>query len=235
MLFLRSLVYIIGASIALIVVLLELMLFFLPLSVRYKIACWWARFCVWWLKITCNIDINIIGLENIPSHPCVIASNHQSTLDVLFFQTFLPHQTWVIKKQLLYIPIFGWGLALLRPIIIDRKDKLNAIRKITSQGVKSINANIWVTIYPEGTRQPYGKLAKYQSGAVSIAKKSHTDILPIYHNAGQFWAKGQFIKKPGTINITIGKPINPDGRNSKEVMREIENWALHLQEKYLQQ
>jgi 1-acyl-sn-glycerol-3-phosphate acyltransferase len=234
MLFLRSLLYNIGATIVLIiVVMLLLCTFFLPFQFRYAIGSKWAKFCIWWLQVTCNIDIKIKGLEHIPNHTCVVASNHQSTLDTLFFQTFLPPQTWVLKKQLLYIPIFGWGLALLKPIVIDRGDKMGAIRKVIKQGLHRIKEGIWVIIYPEGTRQPYGKIAKYQSGAVAIAQQSGVTILPIYHNAGQVWEKGKFTKKPGTILITIGKEINPAGKKAKAVIQDIEQWAAHLQESYI--
>jgi 1-acyl-sn-glycerol-3-phosphate acyltransferase len=233
MLFLRSLIFNIGSNIMLIVIILSaLLVFFLPFKIRYEIISKWAIFSVWWLKITCNVSFEIKGRENIPNEPCVVMSNHQSTWDTLVFQTFLPHQTWVLKKQLLLIPVFGWGLALLRPITIDREDKFSAIRKVTKQGIARIKDKIWVIIYPEGTRQPDGKLAKYQSGGIAIAQKSGAKILPIYHNAGKFWAKGKFIKKPGKIIITIGKAVDTSGLKSKEILNSVESWALNLQDEY---
>ena len=233
MLFIRSLIYTIVVNIALIIIItIALLIFFLPIRIRYNIISLWAKFCIWWLKITCKLDFKIIGKENIPTKTCVVMSNHQSTWDTLVFQTFLPQQTWVIKKELLFLPIFGWGLALLRPISIDRGNKLNAIRTVIKQGVSRIKDGIWVIIYPEGTRQPYKKLANYQSGGVAIAKKSGVDILPIYHNAGKFWSKGQFIKKPGTIVITIGKSINPQDEKPKDIALKIENWAKELEKTY---
>ena len=224
--FLKSAIYIIGASISLtVIILLALLVYFLPFKQRYTMISQWARFCIWWLKITCGLGFEIIGKENIPTSPCVVMSNHQSTWDTLVFQTFLPPQTWVLKKELLFIPVFGWGLAMLKPIIINRGDKLKAIRKVIKQGSARIKAGIWVIIYPEGTRQPYKKLGNYQTGGVAIAQKSNALILPICHNAGKFWAKGKFIKTAGIITITIGKPINPQGLKPKDVSANLKQWA----------
>ncbi len=187
---------------------------------------------MWWLKITLNIKLKVIGAENIPTQPSVIISNHQSTWETLALQTIFPHQTWVLKQELQWIPIFGWGLMLLKPIIINRGEKLKAIKKVIKQGSSRIKEGIFVVIFPEGTRQPYAQLGKYQNGAAAIAKKANCDIVPVYHNAGKLWPKGRFIKRPGTITVVIGAAINPAEKNASALTQEVRAWTLVMQEKY---
>ena len=131
MLFLRSLLYFVGSIISIIVITIcGLFLVISPYPYRQKFLSQWAIFCIWWLKVTLNITTNIKGKENINSSPCVIISNHQSTWETLAFQTIFPAHTWVLKQELLWLPIFGWSLALLKPIVINRGEKLNAIKKV---------------------------------------------------------------------------------------------------------
>jgi len=184
------------------------------------------------LRVFCNIKLEVIGKENIPKDPCVIISNHQSTWETLGFQQVFPHQTWVLKKELLYIPVFGWGLALLKPIVIDRGEKLKALKKVISQGAERLKEGIYVVIFPEGTRQPYGKLGEYQNGGVAIAKKTNSLLLPVYHNAGKVWPKGSFIKHPGTITVVIGKPITTEKKQASKLTKEIRDWTEKQAEKY---
>ncbi len=226
MLFLRSILYFLGSiTVVTVLVAIALIVFFTPLKVRYAILSKWAAFCMWWLKITLNIQLNVIGKENIPNQACVIISNHQSTWETLAFQNIFPHQTWVLKQELQWIPVFGWGLSLLKPIIINRGEKLKALKKIIKQGADRIKEGIFVVIFPEGTRQPYGQLGEYQKGGVSIAKKTNCDILPVYHNAGKVWPKGSFIKHPGVVTVVIGKPINVAGKSATELTKEIRDWT----------
>ncbi|SFV76134.1 1-acyl-sn-glycerol-3-phosphate acyltransferase [hydrothermal vent metagenome] len=226
MLFLRSLLYFLGSAIILIVlVAIALVLFFIPLKARYAILSKWSFFCMWWLRITLNIKFNVIGKENIPNTACVIISNHQSTWETLAFQQIFPHQTWVLKQELLQIPVFGWGLLLLKPIIIDRGEKLKALKKIIKQGADRLKEGIFVVVYPEGTRQPYGQLGEYQNGAIAISKKTGCDILPVFHNAGKLWPKGSFVKHPGIISVVIGEPISVQGKSATELTKEIKDWT----------
>jgi len=233
MLFLRSLLYFLGSTLVLsFLVALSLVLFFLPVKYRYGILSKWALFCLWWLKVVLNIKLNVIGKENIPDKASVIVSNHQSTWETLGLQTIFPHQTWVLKQELQWIPILGWGLALLKPIIINRGEKLKAIKKVMKQGSARIKEGIFVVVFPEGTRQPYNKLGEYQNGGVAIAKKTDCDIVPVYHNAGKLWPKGSFVKQPGTITLVIGKPIKSVGKNASTLTKEVRDWTLTMQDKY---
>ena len=234
MLFLRSLLYFIGSIISLIVITLcGLFLVILPYSYRQRFLSNWAIFCIWWLKISLNITTDVKGSENINSSPSVIISNHQSTWETLAFQTIFPAHTWVLKQELLWLPVFGWSLALLKPIVINRGDKLNAIKKVIKQGSERLSQGISVVVFPEGTRQTYKHLGDYQNGAAAIAKKSGHDIIPVYHNAGKFWPKGSFIKKPGVITVVIGKPISSSFLTSSELMKEVRNWTLEQEKKLL--
>jgi 1-acyl-sn-glycerol-3-phosphate acyltransferase len=233
MLFLRSLLYFIGSIISVITITLcGLFFVFSPYSTRQKFLSQWAIFCIWWLKITLNITTTIIGQENVNKSPCVIISNHQSTWETLAFQTIFPAHTWVLKKELLWLPVFGWSLALLKPIIINRGDKLNAIKKVISQGSDRLKKGISVVVFPEGTRQPYNQLGEYQNGGAAIAKKSGYDIIPVYHNAGKIWPKGGFIKKSGVITIVIGEAISSSSMTSSGITEEIRNWTLDQANKY---
>ena len=226
MLFLRSLLYFLGSIIVLgLLVTIALALFFTPVKVRYGILVNWSKFCVWWLRMTLDIKLEVIGRENIPATPCVIISNHQSTWETIGLQQVFPQQTWVLKRELLLIPVFGWGLAMLKPIIINRGEKLKALKKVIKQGADRINEKIFVVVFPEGTRQPYGQLGEYQKGGIAIAKKTGCDISPVYHNAGKAWPKGSFIKYPNTITVVIGKPISVEGKSATVLIKEIRDWT----------
>ena len=234
MLLLRSLLYFVGSIISLILITLcGLFLVFANYSTRHKFLSQWAIFCIWWLKITLNITTNIIGQENVVKSPCIIISNHQSTWETLAFQSIFPAHTWVLKKELLWLPIFGWSLALLKPIIINRGDKLKAIKKVIKQGTDRLNKGISIVIFPEGTRQPYKQIGEYQNGGSAIAKKSGYNIVPVYHNAGNLWPKGAFIKKPGVITVVIGEPISDLNLSTSEITEKIRDWTLEQEKKLL--
>ncbi len=233
MLLLRSLLYFVGSIISLILISFSgLLLIFASYPTRQKFLSQWAIFCIWWLKITLNIKTNVVGIENIINPPYIIISNHQSTWETLAFQTIFPAHTWVLKRELLWLPVFGWSLALLNPIIINRGEKINAMKKVIKQGADRLEKGISIVIYPEGTRQPYKKLGVYQNGGSAIAKKTGYSIVPVYHNAGKIWPKGSFIKKPGVITIVIGEAISQSNLKPSEVTENIRQWALKQENKY---
>ena len=233
MLLLRSLLYFVGSIISLILISFSgLFLIFASYPTRQKYLSQWAIFCMWWLKITLNIKTNVVGRENIINSSCIIISNHQSTWETLAFQTIFPAHTWVLKRELLWLPVFGWSLALLNPIIINRGEKLNAIKKVIKQGADRLEKGISIVIYPEGTRQPYKKLGVYQNGGSAIAKKTGYSIVPVYHNAGKIWPKGSFIKKPGVITVVIGEAISQSNLKPSEVTENIRQWTLEQEKKF---
>ncbi len=184
----------------------------------------WARSMIWWLRITCNIRHEIKGLENIPTTPSIILAKHQSAWETLAFQAIFPTQVYVLKRELLWIPIFGWGLAMSSPIAIDRSAGREALKKLVSKGKARLEKGLWVVIFPEGTRKAPGERGKYHIGGAWLASHTQTQVVPVAHNAGEFWAKNSFIKKPGVIQIHIGKPIQTTDVKTDALNSQVEHW-----------
>ena len=203
-----------------------LLTWLLPPIVRHKLIIDWTRFNIWWLGICCGVKYEIIGKENLGKleKPVVVLSKHQSTWETLFLQgLFFPAST-VLKKSLIRIPFFGWGLAALRPIAIDREDPIAALKKVKKVGVKRLEQGLNLILFPEGTRVKVGEKRKYARSGVDIAIKANAQIIPVAHNAGVHWPIDSKVKVPGTIKVCIGEPISTEGKNSKELIGEVENW-----------
>lgn len=198
--------------------------YFLPLKKRYQYFLYWNKFTIKWLTLCCGVKVSIHGQENIPNHPVVILSNHQSPWETIFLYQFFSPVSAILKKELLSIPLFGWSLAMLKPIAIDRSRKLNARQAILQQGQERLDQDISILIFPEGTRVQPGEIKKYQTGGAVLAIEAHATVLPVSHNAGDYWPSGKFIKYPGKINVTIGKPIDTTGRSARELIDEVESW-----------
>jgi len=197
---------------------------FMPIGMRYRYFLVWNAFTIWWLKITCGVKYEVIGKENVPSDSFVLLANHQSPWETLFlYWEFLPICA-ILKKQLLNIPFFGWGLRLLRPIAIDRSKKSKSLQQLMKQGREHLDDGFSVLVFPEGTRVEPGVEKRYSGGGAELALTSGRKILPVAHNAGLCWPAHKFIKYPGTVKVIIGKPIDPAGRTTKEVTREVEAW-----------
>ncbi len=191
---------------------------------RLKIAQRWAYFNIRWLELTCGINHTITGLENIPKEPAIVLVKHQSTWETLLLQKLFYPQTWVIKRELLWLPFFGWAISLLNPIAINRKTKTTAIKQILKQGLDRLNKGIWVIIFPEGTRVAAGKKERYGMGGPMLASYSGFPILPIAHNAGEHWPRNSFIKHPGQIRVVIGPVISSSNRSPAELRELTEQW-----------
>jgi 1-acyl-sn-glycerol-3-phosphate acyltransferase len=225
MLFLRSLLFFIGQVItAPIFTLVALLAMPLNPILRNDLISGWARSMLWWLKVTCNIRHEITGLENISDSPTVVLSKHQSAWETLAFQAIFPTQVYVLKRELLWIPIFGWGLAMSSPIAIDRSAGREALKKLVANGQARLNRGFWVVIFPEGTRIAPGERSKYHIGGAWLATHTKTQVLPVAHNAGKYWAKNTFIKKPGVIKMHIGKPIQTTGLKADALNLQVEGW-----------
>lgn len=225
-LFLRSLVFALLMFIAtLIWAPLCLLCAPLPYNQRYIFTGCWNRFVTWAGKVVCGMRYQVKGRENLPDAPAIVLSKHQSAWETIFLFYALPRPlVYVFKKELLYIPLFGWGLALLRMIPINRSKTRDAFAQVIEQGKKRLAGGQWVIMFPEGTRAPVGKQGKYKSGGTRLAIETGSLIIPIALNAGECWPKNSFIKKPGLITVSIGKPIASNGRNPGELMQEVENW-----------
>jgi len=191
---------------------------------RYRIISVWARLMMLALDHLCGIKFRVIGAENIPSAPCVILSKHQSAWETFAFQLIFPPQVYVIKRELLWIPFFGWGLAMCSPIAINRGAGPRAARQMLSQGKDRLARGFCVIVYPEGTRVAPGTRGKYQSSGSAIAVHAQVPVLPVAHNAGRCWRRNAFLKLPGTITVSIGPPLNSTGRKADALTREVETW-----------
>lgn len=203
---------------------LSIVLWPTPFWFRYKVIMAWNDFAIWWLRITCDVRYEITGSDNIPASPYVVLAKHQSTWETLFLQTHFQPISTILKKELLRIPFFGWGLALLKPIAIDRSNPREAIKKIHREGVARIEEGLSVLAFPEGTRTPYGQVGNYARGGAGIACSAGVPIVAVAHNAGAFWKVPGFIKHPGTIHVVISPPFDTQGRNSKELTEEVKAW-----------
>ena len=191
---------------------------------RYRIISSWTRIVLFALRHICRIDFRVIGAENLPSRACVVLSKHQSAWETMAFQLIFPPQVYVIKRELLWIPFFGWGLAMCSPIAINRSAGPRAARQMLSQGKERIATGFWVIVYPEGTRVAPGTRGKYQSSGSAIAIHAGAPVVPVAHNAGRCWRRNAFLKHPGTITVSIGPPIDSSGRKAEALTREVETW-----------
>jgi len=223
--YIRSLIFsFIMISSIIIFTLLNLSLFFISYRKRSVLLTWWAKIVIKSLEVICGLKVEFSGLDNIPEEPCIIFSKHQSTLETIALQIHFNPQVWVLKRELLFVPFFGWTLALSKPIAINRASGKKAIDQIVQQGISRLKEKYWLIIFPEGTRTRPGDSPRYKGGGAILAEKSGYDILPVAHNAGHFWPKGQFYKKPGTVKIVIGEVIKNNNRSSKELLTEAQNW-----------
>ncbi|HQY22422.1 MAG TPA: lysophospholipid acyltransferase family protein [Gammaproteobacteria bacterium] len=197
--------------------------FFLPFKARYYLITRWSHFFIFWAKITCGLRYKVTGKENIPTKNAIIFANHQSMWETIFMQVLFPTQSWVLKKELLKIPVFGWGLALLDPIAIDRK-QFNSVKALIQQGFERLQKGRWVVIFPEGTRVAPNMNRPYSRSGAALAEATGYPILPVAHNAGLYWPRGFFIKKPGTIQVVIGPIIESKEKTATVLNKEAEHW-----------
>ena len=196
----------------------------LPYRFRWTVVTRWSRFNVFWLSLTCGVKSEVTGLENIPAEPTVILSRHESAWETLALQRWFAPQVWVLKRELLRIPFFGWGLATMRPIAIDRSAGLNAFAQMLEQGEERLAQGCWVVVFPEGTRVPPGAKRKFKQGGARLAAHTGHPVVPVAHNAGDCWPRNSFYKYPGTIRVVIGEPIETAGRSAAQINRTAERW-----------
>ena len=184
----------------------------------------WNRGVIAWLRLTCGVRYRVEGLENIPARPYVVVAKHQSEWETFFLQIpFAPICT-ILKRELLKIPLFGWGLATVKPIAIDRSAQREALKYIIEAGRSRLAEGICVLIFPEGTRTPAGKTGRYARSGADLAIKANVPLVPVAHNAGEYWPSKQFIKYPGMITVVIGSPLQGEDIDSKTLMTRAEQW-----------
>ncbi len=197
----------------------------LPYRQRYWVTQRWNFFIVWLGKVLCGMRYEIRGLENLPDEPVILLSKHQSAWETIFFLWFMPRPlVYVFKRELLFIPFFGWALGLLRMVPINRSKSRDAFAQVVVQGRRRLADGLWIIMFPEGTRAMPGKKGKYKGGGARLAIETNALVVPIAMNSGDCWPKNSFVKTPGLITISIGKAIAPAGREAPELMQEVENW-----------
>lgn len=212
--------------------LLAIVLIPLPAVMRSRWVSGWARAVMWWLKVTCNLRYEVTGAAHVPATPSIILAKHQSAWETIALQSIFPPQVWVLKRELLMIPFFGWGLWAVGSIPIDRSSGREALKKLVQHGKDRLQRGLWVVIFPEGTRTAPGARGKYHIGGAWLASHTQTTVVPVAHNAGRFWRKNSILKYPGVIRVVVGEPIDTTGLKPDAVNQQVEAWIeaemLHL-------
>jgi 1-acyl-sn-glycerol-3-phosphate acyltransferase len=204
--------------------LLSLLTFPLPPLARYRFITVWSRMVIWLARALCGIDYEVRGLQNLPQQPAIILAKHQSAWETLAFQVFLPPQVWVIKRELLRVPFFGWGLAMMSPIAIERSGGMRALKQMLEQGRQRLAQGFWIVIFPEGHRFPPGLKGPYHLGGAWLAVQSGAPAVPVAHNAGYVWPRHSFLKYPGKVTVSIGPPMDPTGMRADKLNQAVEEW-----------
>jgi 1-acyl-sn-glycerol-3-phosphate acyltransferase len=185
----------------------------------------WLRMAIWGARVICGVSHRIQGWENLPDSRIILCPKHQSTWETFAFPTLMPHPLcYVFKRELLLIPFFGWAMGRLDMIHIDRSKRAEAWNKVAEKGRLFMSRGSWVIMFPEGTRTPRGGQGAYKSGATRLAIATDTPVVPIAMNSARCWPRRSFVLRPGVIDISIGRPIPPAGRQPDEMMREVERW-----------
>ena len=204
--------------------LIALATFPLPRLTRYRIITCWSRLIITAAGGICGIRYRVLGAENIPNEPCIVLSKHQSAWETLAFQVILPPHVWVLKRELLWIPFFGWGLAMLSPIAIDRSAGVRSLRQTLEQGRTRLAQGFSIVVFPEGTRMAPGTRGTYHPGGAWLAVKTATPALPIAHNAGRYWPRNAFLKHPGTITVSIGPALDSRAASPEALNAQVQQW-----------
>lgn len=226
LLILRSLLFYGGYSLLTVWFSLTGLLFFswLPYGARAAYLGLWNFAALRWLALTCGVRYVVRGRERLPPGPCVILSKHQSQWETYFLQVMKRPVATVLKKELLHVPFFGWGLRLLEPIAINRENPKQALKQIMLDGQKRLAQGRSVMIFPEGTRTPVGRVGNYTRSGAMLACKAGVPIVPVAHNAGHCWPAKKFLKYPGLIEVVIGNPIDTGDGDSRALTETVKTW-----------
>lgn len=195
-----------------------------PLKYRIALIKNWINISLAVLKYLCGLKYRVDGLENIPEHGFIVMSKHSSTWETIALQKFFDPMVWVVKKELTRIPFFGWGLIAMNAIALNRGTGRQAIKQLVSESRQRMDEGRILMLFPEGTRVQPGEKKPFKLGGAIVSEKTGYAVLPVAHNAGEFWPRHSWIKWPGTIRIVIGKPIYPEGKKSEQIIDEVEKW-----------
>ncbi len=227
MILFRSLLYLVSLVITTVILagILSVVGWLLPYRQRCLIANSWGTVNLWFLKHLCQLDYEIEGLEKIPESGAIILAKHQSAWETMALRSLLPpEQAWVLKRELMWVPFFGWAAATVQPIAINRKAGRKAARQVIETGLERLKQNRLVIIFPEGTRVAPGEHKRYGMGGALLAEKSGVPVIPIVHNAGSFWRRRDIRKYPGVIKVVVGDPISSQGKKAADINQEVETW-----------
>ena len=226
MLWLRSLAYFIFLFVTVVpwsFVVLSGWLF--PVHTRYVLCARWTAMAIWGARVICGIKCTVEGRHNLPDGPAIVLPKHQSTWETLWLPSAMPRDlTFVYKRELNWMPFFGWGIASAQMISIDRSKGQDAFEQVVEQGKDRLARGWWIVIFPEGTRTKPGTTRRYKTGGARLAVRTGALAVPIAVNSGEYWPKGRFIKTPGSIIVSIGPPIDPSGKTAEEVATLVETW-----------
>lgn len=224
---LRSLIYLVFMSVTVVLYAIPISVlgWMVPHRVIAGAAQNWARINLWALKTICGLGYQVRGWENLPKKNCIVLCKHQSAWETIALRGLLPPEhTWVVKRELLRVPFFGWALARFHPIAIDRGSGRQAVRQLLDEGRYWLEQGRWIVIFPEGTRVAPGEHKHYAHGGAMLAHKTGYPVSPIAHNAGVFWRRRDIKKYPGIIDLVIGEPLHTEGLSSTEINRRVETW-----------
>ena len=197
---------------------------FAPRDHAWRMARSWARTVLALLRILCGLNFRLQGAEHLPQHDAVVLMKHSSAWETIAQLVLFPNHVWVMKRQLLWVPFFGWALAVFSPIAIDRKGGRQAVDQVLRQGQQRLAEGLWVMIFPEGTRVAPGERRRYGLSGALLAAVAERPVIPVTHNAGDYWPRRGWKKRAGTIRMVIGPPIEAAGRSPRDVNRDAESW-----------
>ena len=196
----------------------------LPPLVRYRIISQWSFLAIGGLRLLCGVRYRVSGIHHIPPCPLVFLSRHESAWETIAYQLFLPPLAFVLKKNLLHIPFFGWGLRRMSQIAIDRVAGSSAMRQLLRQGRARLAAGFCVVVFPEGTRLPPGQRRRYFSGGAALAKAAGVSVVPIALDSGKCWGRNHFFKRRGIIHVRIGQPIATEHLSVADINEQARIW-----------
>lgn len=200
------------------------LIFWLPPMARHRLITSWVPIMMWIIRHVLGIRYRVVGAGNIPAGPAVVLSKHQSAWETIALQQIFPPLCYVLKKELLRVPFFGWALASIPGIAIDRAAGKDALAQVVEQGRERLKEGLWVVVFPEGTRVAPGVAGRYKPGGAILAKRAGVPVVPVAHNAGEFWRRNAFVKRPGEIVVSIGPAIEVKGVRADEVNKRAEVW-----------
>jgi 1-acyl-sn-glycerol-3-phosphate acyltransferase len=195
----------------------------------YWLTTFWLKIAMWGARVICGVRCKIEGMENLPAvgdnTPTILLSKHQSTYETFLFPAIMPHPlAYVFKRELIYVPFFGWAMARLDMVHIDRSKRAEAFNKVVEQGARLMQQGNWIIMFPEGTRIPVGQAGTYKTGGARLAVTTGAQVVPIAHNAGEYWPRKKFVLNPGTVTVRIGQPMSSNGHTPESLMQQVEQW-----------